>query len=79
MRIRINGINDALKFTRIAEKFNDDVDVTDGKYIVNGKSQMGLLMICAEGTPLEAKIGTEDMLEFAKFRAAIEDFLVTGE
>ena len=79
MRVKIDGINDALKFSRIADGFADDVDVTDGRYIVNGKSQMGLIMICAEGKPLEANILTEDTLEYAKFRHSIEEFLVTGE
>lgn len=75
MRIKIKDVNDALKFSRIAEKFNEDIDVTDGRYIVDGKSHMGLLMIYATGNPLEAKIVTEDMERWFAFRNAIADFL----
>lgn len=79
MRIKINDVNEALKFSRIAEKFSEDIDVTDGRYIVNGKSHVGLLMIIASGKPLDAKIITEDMGVWATFRNQIEEFLVTGE
>ena len=79
MKIKIDGINEALKFARIAEKFSADVDITDGKYIVDGKSQMGILMICAEKKPLEASIHTDDTVTCGMFQNAIRDFLVTGE
>ena len=75
MKIKITDINEALRFSRIAEKFDEDVDVTDGKYIVDGKSHVGLLMIISTGRPLDAKINTEDMGKWAAFRNAINDFL----
>ena len=46
MKVKIDGVNEALKFSRIAEKFFENVDVTDGHYVVDGKSHMGLVMIC---------------------------------
>lgn len=75
MKVKINSINEALKFSRIAEKFDENVDVTDGHYVVDGKSHMGLVMICANGNPLEVKIVTDDMSRWAAFRNAIVDFL----
>lgn len=75
MKVKIDGINEALRFSRIAEKFSEDVDVTDGRYIVDGKSHMGLVMICSSGNPLEVKIVTDDMIKWAAFRNAIVDFL----
>ena len=75
MKVKIDGVNEALKFSRIAEKFDEDVDVSDGHYVVDGKSHMGLVMICSTGNPLEVKIVTEDMGRWAAFRNAIVDFL----
>lgn len=77
MKIKIDGINEALKFSRIAETFPENIDVTDGHYIVDGKSHIGLLMICTNGNPLEAKIITDNMHVWAAFRNAIADFLTT--
>ena len=79
MKIRINSVNEALKFARIAEGFDEDIDITDGRYIINGKSQMGILMICANNTPLDVTIDTDDTVTCATFRNAIEEFLVLGE
>lgn len=79
MRIKIDGVNEALKFSRIAERFDADIDVTDGHFVVDGKSHVGLLMICTSPN-IEAKILTDDMSVWAAFRNAIEDFLyVEGE
>ncbi len=78
MKIKINGVNEALKFSRIADRFDEDIDVTDGHFIVDGKSHVGLLMICTKPN-LEAKIITDDMGKWAAFRNAIEEFLYVDE
>lgn len=75
MKIRINDINDVLKFTRICEKFKEDIDVTDGHFIVNGKSQMGVVAI-STSKELDATILTDDMPTWASFRNAIKEFVI---
>lgn len=75
MKIRINDINDVLKFTRICEKFKEDIDVTDGHFIVNGKSQMGVVAI-STSKELDATILTNDMPTWASFRNAIKEFVI---
>ena len=74
MKIVIKDINDVLKFTRICQKFDDNIDVTDGHFIVDGKSQMGVVSICTS-PDLDAKILTDDVIQWGAFRTAIREFL----
>lgn len=76
MEIKIKNINEALNFSHIAETFKEDVEVTDGRYIVDGKSNMGLLMIYASNKPLEVKIITNDITKQTDFYKAIHNFIV---
>lgn len=78
MKIRIKDINDVLSFSRICQKFDENIDVTDGHFIVDGKSQMGVISISTSPN-LEATIDTADVIVWGSFRTAIKDFLVEGE
>ena len=78
MKIKIDNVNDVLRFTRICQQFDEDIDVTDGHFVVDGKSQMGVVSICVR-PDLNVKMNTEDSVRFATFRNAIIDFVVQGD
>ena len=53
MRIKLNSIEDANKLASICDKFVEDIDIVVGRYIIDGKSYLGILSI---GIPNEMDI-----------------------
>lgn len=62
MPIKINFNNDierVLEFVNVCQSYhNDDIDVFAGRYIVDGKSQMGVTAICTL-PDISVKINTD--------------------
>ena len=44
-KIRLKSINDINEFVRIANLFDDDIDLVSGRYVVDGKSIMGIFSL----------------------------------
>lgn len=63
MKIVLRDMKSILEFTHLAEQFQEDIDVTDGHYIVSGKSIMGLCAL-APADVLTATILKDDKTEF---------------
>ena len=63
--IAINGINDIVEFIHQASKVNGEVTCKRGKYVVDGKSTMGVFfLIFAMGVVVEYP---EDAHDFEKY------------
>ena len=45
MIIKINTLEDADKLAKICEKYEEDIDFVVGRYIIDGKSYLGILSI----------------------------------
>ena len=75
MKIRINSIEDAIKLSKLCNQFKDGVDVTDGHFIVDGKSQMGLLAI-STSKDLTIDILTDNIYTRKSFEEVIKEFVV---
>lgn len=45
MYIKLNGIESVKEFIKITEKYEEDILVTNYKYIVDGKSILGVLSL----------------------------------
>ena len=43
--IKINTLEDADKIAKICEKYDEDIDFIVGRYIIDGKSYLGILSI----------------------------------
>lgn len=43
IRIKLNSIDDAREFSRICEKFENDIDYVIGRYVIDAKSLLGIL------------------------------------
>ena len=71
--IILNAINKVKRFIQIVEEFESDIDVVSGKYIVDGKSILGLFSINLL-EPLIVKIDSENELEIENFNRVMEEF-----
>ena len=45
MRINLNSVNDIKDFVKIVSKFEDDIDVSSKRTVVDAKSIMGLFSL----------------------------------
>lgn len=66
MKVKLNKFEDILEFQQYCDKFQEDIDVNSGKYVIDGKSYLGVLSIalCRE---VEVKIHTNDKAVTDKF------------
>lgn len=66
MFVKINGISDVSAFVANAIKVEDDITVTKGKYVINGKSLMGMFSL---------DLSTGITVEYPEHALMFEDFL----
>lgn len=70
-----NNIDKVLEFVRACEGFPEDIDVVAGRYVVDGKSILGVAGICTN-KDLDVTINTDDMDRWVAFRIAMTPFLL---
>ena len=77
MRIKIllNEFNMVNKFSSVAQTFISDIDLSNGRYVVNGKSLLGIYSLDLS-IPVIAEIYSNDEKELKKFEEAMEEFRV---
>ena len=68
----LSSINDVKDFVNIVAKYDFDVDLTSGRYVVDAKSIMGIFSLDLS-KPIELNIHTDDA---EKFMADIDRFIV---
>ena len=72
--LKICGINDLKEFSRLATMLDGDVVISKGKYVIDGKSLMGLLSIdTSNGVKVEYD-GADDKY-FTEFKNFCEKVL----
>lgn len=71
--IKINSIDDIKKFQNEVLKFESDIDIVRGRYIVDAKSTLGIFTIDLS-TSIDVVLHTDDELEQNKFRAIMRQF-----
>lgn len=71
--IKINSIDDIKKFQNEVLKFESDIDIVRGRYIVDAKSTLGIFAIDLS-TSIDVVLHTDDELEQNKFRAIMRQF-----
>ena len=73
--VQLTSVSDIKAFVDAANRLDCDVDVACGRYLVNGKSIMGLFSIDLS-TPVQVQVhGSQAQSDI--FRSAIETFLVS--
>lgn len=73
--INLNKFENIIKFAEIARKFDSDIDVYSGRYIVNAKSVMGLYTLDLSKN-IEVKLFTDDDNLIEEFKQNIKEFIV---
>ena len=61
--IMLNSIVDAKNFVNIVNKYDFDVDLTSGRYVVDAKSIMGIFSLDLS-SPIKVDVHTDDCETF---------------
>ena len=70
--ISLKSINDVKDFVNIVNKYDFDVDLTSGRYVVDAKSIMGIFSLDLS-KPIRVDVHTDDC---GAFYDEIKDFIV---
>lgn len=68
----LGSINDVKDFVNTVSKYDFDVDLTSGRYVVDAKSIMGIFSLDLS-KPIKVEVHSDDADEFM---AAIDSFIV---
>ncbi len=68
----LGSINDVKDFVNTVSKFEFDVDLTSGRYVVDAKSIMGIFSLDLS-KPIKVEVHSDDAAEFI---SAIDSFIV---
>lgn len=71
--ISLNTIDKVKKFTKITNSFNCEIDVLQGRYIVSGRSIMGIFSLNLTDT-VTVEIESDDEKEIDRFLKEMEEF-----
>lgn len=75
MRVSFDGnIDKVLDFVKICESFQDPVDVKAGRYMVDGRSLLGVAAICTMPT-IEVTLLTTNPSAQQDFADAMKEFM----
>lgn len=74
-KILLNTLKDANEFVNVCGSFEEDVDYKYNRYIIDGKSIMGILS-CDLNKTAEVEILTDDPEVISSFEKAIEKWIV---
>lgn len=73
LKIKLNNVNDAVLFVAKCNEFKEnDIDVQYNKYIIDGKSLMGVLSIGTNECYVNLNVADDDTKTQEKFRKAME-------
>ena len=70
--LMLNSINDVKDFVNIVSKYDFDVDLTSGRYVVDAKSIMGIFSLNLS-KPIKVEVHEDDCDPFVK---EVERFMV---
>ena len=71
--INLNDFSKAKRFTEETIKFESDIDVLRGRYIIDAKSTLGIFTIDLS-LPVEVEIHSDDEGEIKRFHEVMEEF-----
>ena len=70
--LSLNDINDVKEFVNIVTKYDFDIDLTSGRYVVDAKSIMGIFSLDLT-KPITAEVHSDDCEELEK---EVKKFLI---
>lgn len=72
--VNLNDFATARKFINEASKFISDIDVIKGRYVIDGKSAMGIFTLDLS-KPIDVEIHSSDMYEIERFHDIMSEFV----
>lgn len=63
--IMLNSINDVKAFVNMVNKYDFDIDLSSGRYVVDAKSIMGIFSLDLS-KPIQLEVHTEDVGNFVE-------------
>lgn len=75
MKIRLNDMKDVQKFVNKCGMFEDDVMLSSDRYVVDGKSLLGILSLDLS-KPIDLEIDTDDISTKHVFAEYMVEFVV---
>lgn len=73
--VNLNDFTKARKFINEVSKFISDVDVIRDRYIIDGKSAIGIFTLDLS-KPVDVEIHSDNEYEIKRFNEIMEEFLV---
>lgn len=77
-KIKLDSIDKVKKFTSVVLTFENDIDIMQGRYVIDGKSLMGIFSLDLTKV-LKVLIHDTSLSDFAKFEKVMEEFRVDDE
>ena len=77
-KIKLDTFEKVKKFISIVDKFENDVDIISGRYLVDAKSVMGIFSLDLT-SPLTVIIHDASMKDVAQLEELMEEFRVDDE
>lgn len=72
--INLNDFAKIKRFTQVVSKFEEDIDLIKGRYVIDAKSTIGIFTLDLS-VPVEVAIYTENKDVAAKFEEAMKEFM----
>lgn len=72
--VNLNDFITARKFINEASKFISDIDVIKGRYVIDGKSAMGIFTLDLS-KPIDVEIHSNDLYEIKRFNDIMSEFV----
>lgn len=72
-KIQLNSINDVKEFVNKISKFDCEIDLISGRYVVDAKSIMGIFSLDLS-KPIDIEIHNDEY--FDKFKEEMKDFII---
>ena len=77
-KIKLDSIEKVKRFTSVVLTFENDIDIMQGRYVIDGKSLMGIFSLDLTKV-LKVLIHDTSLSDFAKFEKVMEEFRVDDE
>ena len=74
-KIKLDSIEKVKKFTSVVLTFENDIDLMQGRYVIDGKSLMAIFSLDLTSV-LKVLIHDTSLSDFAKFEKIMEEFRV---
>lgn len=74
MTIKLNDFSDIKKFTNEVSKFEGDIDLVKGRYVIDAKSTMGIFTLDLS-SPVDVVIYSDNKKEIERFNEVMKEFM----